>query len=334
MIEIEKRRGSWRCADSRVWCAGCIAAVLGATVAHAGPNGFNTSFARIEQGDIRHGGPARDGIPALSQPHYVDATDAVFLRPDDRVIGIAMGDDERAYPLRILVWHEVVNDVVGGRAIAITYCPLCDSVLVFDRTVAGETLEFGISGLLYNSNVLLYDRRARTGSESLWCQVEMRAVTGPAAERGLRLPLLPSELVRWDDWQRRHSGTRVLSPRTGYQRAYHGAAYAGYFGSEDLIFPVRKKTERPSRFRDKEPMVVVFTEGRARAYAVRDVVAEAKEGVLADRLGDRRISLVVGSAGDTLRAVAADGGAPPAVAYLFWFALSAMQPDVEIYSPP
>ena len=132
---------------------------------------FDVSNATIPVDQILPGGPGKDGIRALTDPGFDDADAAGWLKADDRVIGVTMGNESRAYPLRILDQHEIVNDVVADSPIAVTYCPLCDSALVFDRRVGDETLELGVSGLLYNSNVLMFDRRPKDAKESLWSQM-------------------------------------------------------------------------------------------------------------------------------------------------------------------
>ena len=111
------------------------------------------------------------GFPSLTNPKLLTVSEAIYLEDHDRVIGVRFGGEARAYPLRVLNWHEAVNDTVGAKAIAVTYCPLCDSSLVFDRDVGGEVREFGISGKLWNSNVLLYDRQKDSRQESLWSQL-------------------------------------------------------------------------------------------------------------------------------------------------------------------
>jgi hypothetical protein len=149
-------------------------------------NGFRVDGASIPVADIRHGGPPRDGIPAIDEPRFVSAAEARFLKPDDRVVGVVRGGVARAYPIAILNWHEVVNDRFGDEAVAVTFCPLCGTAMVFAAEAGGRQLQFGVSGLLYNSDVLLYNRQ----TESLWSQIMAEAVTGPM--QGTRLEFLPT----------------------------------------------------------------------------------------------------------------------------------------------
>jgi len=160
-------------------------ALYAAAILFAGPdlpaqvrNGFDLSNALVPVEEIHAGGPPRDGIPSIDEPRFQPAGEIRFLSDSDLVFGVGEGRDRRAYPLRILVWHELVNDVVGGRPLVISYCPLCGTAMAFDRRVRGRTLTFGVSGLLYQSDVLMYDRE----TESLWTQLGMEGVSGSFAD--------------------------------------------------------------------------------------------------------------------------------------------------------
>ena len=192
--------------------------------------GFPLRPALIPVADIRAGGPPKDGIPALSDPHVLPVDRIEFLKDQDLVIGVVIEGTARAYPLRVLDWHELVNDRIGETDILVSYCPLCRSALVFDRRVGGRVREFGVSGLLWNSNVLMFDRQKDPNQESLWSQGLMKAVTGPAAGEKLELTLLPSETVTWKDWKRRHPRTEALSNLTGHRRPYEKTAYEAALG--------------------------------------------------------------------------------------------------------
>jgi hypothetical protein len=195
----------------------------------------------IPEGDI-HALLPRDAIPALTDPKLETAKDASWLGDDARVVVVTRGRDVVGIPLRILDWHEVVNLTVGGEPVAVTYCPLCDSAAVFSRVVekksrAGEsrtsTLEFGVSGALYNSNVLMYDRQDR----GLWSQVAMQAVSGPLA--GTLLETWPVDIVRFAPFRAAHADAKIVSKDTGHNRDYGRSPYESYFGSERLMVPVR-----------------------------------------------------------------------------------------------
>ena len=299
------------------------------------PGSFDIENPIIPAEEIRSGGPPKDGIPALTDPSLVSAAGAGYLSDQDLVVGVNLDGETRAYPLRILVWHENANDTVGQTPIAVTYCPLCQSTMVFDRRVGGQTREFGISGLLYNSNVLLYDRQEDPKQESLWSQGELRAVSGPAAKAGLRLTLLPSDLTTWGDWKARHLDTQVLSLETGHRRSYGQDPYAGYFASDELMFPVAVKIETPDRYRNKELMAVVYTDHGNKAYAVDEVAkAAGPDGLLPDRIGELEVKVYYVKEGPSIRITAGPEELPVPVAYMYWFVLASMQANVPVYTLP
>lgn len=300
----------------------------------AGAGIFNVKDPVIPADAIRWGGPPKDGIPALADPAMVTAADASFMEDADLVVGVSIAGEARAYPLRILVWHEIANDTVGDTPVAVTYCPLCQSTMVFDRRIGGRTNEFGVSGLLYQSNVLMFDRREDPDEESLWSQGEMRAVAGPAAKKELTLSLMPSELTTWEDWRARHPETQVMSTLTGHFRDYNGSPYEGYFVDDHIMFPVKSELEKPERFRQKEMLAVVYADGAAKAYAVRDVERAAGEGgLLEDTIQAQAIRITHVPEGPSIRAADANSGETLPVAYMFWFVLSAMQPNIPVFEP-
>ena len=299
------------------------------------PNGFNLSHSIIPTDKILSGGVPKDGIPALTDPQMLEADEAEYMRPEDIVVGVSFDGESRAYPLRILSWHENVNDTVGGVPIAVSYCPLCRSSLVFDRRIGGSTREFGISGLLWNSNVLMYDRQRRSGKESLWSQVHMKAVTGPAAREGLTLKLLPSQLTSWREWRERHPDTTVLSKKTGYSRNYDVTPYTLYFSNDRIMFPANLLQKRPEGFMNKEPMIVVNVGDKWKAYAVRDVAAVVGEsGSLEDTVGGKKVRIIYSAESNNVRAELVGDKQEVPAAYMFWFALSSMLPEAEVYRPP
>lgn len=145
-------------------------------------NGFNLDRLTVPAEQILSGGPGRDGIPAILNPHFIDASKAKFLKGHDTVLGLIMNGKSRAYPIKILNWHEVVNDSIDGRKFVISYCPLCGSGMAFLSRSDKQTLTFGVSGLLYNSDVLMYDHQ----TESLWSQIRGKAISGTAAGTSLK----------------------------------------------------------------------------------------------------------------------------------------------------
>lgn len=182
------------------------------------------------------GGVLKDGIPALTNPELVAPDSATYLTDDELVFGVEINGDVRAYPLRILDWHEMFNDVIGGVPVSLAYCTLCGSGILFETTVEGRStpFTFGSSGLLYRSNKLMYDHQ----TESLWNQFTGRPVVGGLTGSGIELKTRPVTITTWGDWLARNPTTQVLSLNTGHRRDYTpGAPYADYFASPELIFP-------------------------------------------------------------------------------------------------
>ena len=191
---------------------------------------------RIEE--ITWGGVIKDGIPALVNATQILPAAADYITDDELVFGVAINGDARAYPLRILDWHEMFNDVVGGVPVALAYCTLCGSGILYDMRVEGfdEPFEFGSSGFLYRSNKLMYDQ----GTHSLWNQFTGRPVVGELTGSGIELKTLPVAITSWQNWLKKHPDSTVLSLDTGHLRDYSlGAAYSSYFNSPDLMFPAQ-----------------------------------------------------------------------------------------------
>ncbi len=181
----------------------------------------------------------RDAIPALTDPKLEPVAEAKWLPDDARIIAVTVGDETIGVPLRVLDWHEIVNLTIGGEPVAVTYCPLCDSATVFSRRVKQANgdpavLEFGVSGALFNSNVLMYDRR----DKGLWSQLGMQAVSGPLA--GTSLDMLPVRLVSAGAFRKAHAKASIVSRETGHQRDYGQSPYESYFAGEGLMVPVAK----------------------------------------------------------------------------------------------
>ena len=189
---------------------------------------------RLEE--IVWGGVVKDGIPALTNPDLLPTDEAGYLSDDELVFGVKINGDARAYPLRIMDWHEMFNDVIGGVPVSLAYCTLCGSGILFETAVPaqGEAFVFGSSGFLYRSNKLMYDQR----TYSLWNQFTGRPVVGPLAHSGIELKTRPVAITSWAAWRAANPATRVLSLETGHLRDYSpGAPYGDYFASPRLMFP-------------------------------------------------------------------------------------------------
>lgn len=194
----------------------------------------NWQLHTIDYDEILSGGPPRDGIPSIDNPLFISQDEAVaWLAGHEPIVAVALNGEARAYPLQILTWHEIVNDTVGGVPVIVTFCPLCNSAIVFERLVDGEPVTFGTSGLLRHSDLIMYDRQ----TESLWQQFTGEAIVGDQA--GNRLTFLPSSLISFDDFRAAYPEGMVLSRETGINRPYGQNPYAGYDtigGADPFLF--------------------------------------------------------------------------------------------------
>ena len=252
---------------------------------------------RLEE--IVWGGAWADAIPPLDKPKMIDADDADYLRDDDLVFGVAINGDLRAYPLRILGWHEMLNDRIGGVPVALAYCPLCGSGILYETQVEGfqEPLVFGSSGLLYRSNKLMFDRQ----TESLWHHLTGKPIGGPLYPGSVRLKTRPMAITQWSDWRERHPQTRVLALETGYTRNYDsGFVYHDYFARPDLLYPARAEDdETPTDVKPKSHVFGLQAAGAAKAWPL---AVFANRSVLNDMFAGEPIVLIGDEKGRTVRA--------------------------------
>jgi hypothetical protein len=291
------------------------------TASASSRNGFDISNATIPADEILAGGPPKDGIPALSDPKLIDALDATYLQPNDRVIGIELDGIARAYPISILNWHEIVNDQINDRQFAVTYCPLCGTGVAFSSKVAGKVTEFGVSGLLYNSDVLLYDRN----TDSLWSQIMGESVAGKLV--GEKLNPIPISHTTWRDWLARHPETRVLSTETGYFRDYDRNPYQGYEQSRQLFFSVNNRA--PDNYHPKEQVIGLEIDGVYKAYPFVELEKNGKSrfedtvnGITVTIDWDSVNQSVVLSNSDGVKIAGIQG---------FWFAWFAFHPETLVF---
>ncbi len=284
-------------------------------------NGFDLSNSSLPTEQILRGGPPRDGIPALSDPKLIAAGEADYLKPMSRIVGITLKGQSRAYPIAILNWHEIVNDNIDGQQFAITYCPLCGTAVAFDATIDGSPTEFGVSGLLYNSDVLLYDR----DTESLWSQILSVAISGERV--GKKLTLLPISHTTWRDWRERHPDTLVLSDDTGHYRDYQRDPYAGYEESRYTYFAVNN--EAPDYYHPKEIVVGLGIDGVYKAYPFIELDKQGKAR-FSDSVNGTRFNFDWDSANRSIT-ITNSSGQQVAGIQGFWFAWFAFHPDTEVY---
>jgi len=301
------------------------------TIQDSGGESFSTKEIMITDGtkhsvpldSILGGGPPKDGIPSIDNPKFVSTSDASkFLKDADPGIALILDGATRFYPFQILVWHEIVNDKINGRRVLVTYCPLCLSGIVFDPAVAGERVEFGTSGKLWNSNLVMYDRK----TDSLWSQILGEAIVGEMT--GTRLEVLPSDQIRFGDWRKLHPNGEVLSRDTGATRFYGQDPYGDYYVTPGTYFPVGKKDDRLG---DKDFVLGIVVNGKAKAYWPEAV---KKAGEIEDRFQDKTIVARYEKDIDAVRLFEKknDGALLRLNPFgAFWFSWAAAHPDTELY---
>ncbi|QLH07056.1 DUF3179 domain-containing protein [Nitrosopumilus ureiphilus] len=229
---------------------------------------------------IKGGGPPKDGIPSIDNPIFTNVRDSQFMSDSDTVIGLEINGEAKAYPIFILVWHEIVNDYVGGVPVAITYCPLCYTNQVFERVIDGQEVTFGTSGKLYNSNLLMYDRL----TESYWSQALGTAVKGELT--GYQLDLVPFDVITWGDWKKLHPDTKLLTTDTGYIRSYATDPYGNYYTEPRIMFPVEHSDDR---LHPKEIIIGFNEDGIFKAYKQNDIESEI---LINDSVGETPVMLI------------------------------------------
>jgi len=267
---------------------------------------FSTDFSihTIPYSEVLSGGPPKDGIPAIDSPNFVSASEAdEWLEDVEPVILIERNGDARAYPIQILMWHEIVNDEVGGEPVVVTFCPLCNTGIAFERSVNGQVLDFGTTGRLRNSNLIMYDRP----TETWWQQATGEGVAGELT--GTQLVFLPAAMISWEDFKAAHPDGLVLSRDTGFTRSYGNNPYAGYdnINSSPFLFRGETPDELPAMAR----VLTVELGGEAVAYP-NAVLKEMH--VVNDTISDEEL-VVIWEAGtasaldDSLFATSSDVGA-------------------------
>jgi hypothetical protein len=312
----------------------------------------------VSPDEIVSGGPPKDGIPSIDSPRFIRADEADFLRGEELVVGIFYRGVSKAYPHRILVWHEIVNDVVADEPISVTYCPLCYTATAYRRVLGGNVTTFGVSGKLYNSDMVMYDRL----TDTYWSQHLGIGIYGPLA--GVALERVQVYVMTWSKWRELHPDTLVLSTETGFSRPYGRDPYSpyGYYRSRDIWFPVKNLDDR---LHPKAIVHGVVIDGVAKVYEQRSI---ARVKVLNDevagqpvvivspleqyamaysrklgenlleftwedgRLVDTQTRSLWNMDGEAVSGPLKGGKLSPIVVYpAFWFAWSAFYPGVELY---
>lgn len=283
-------------------------------------NGFSLEKLAVPRDSIRPGGPERDGIRSVDAPEFVPPPEASWSPPPVSVIGLAEGGAAHAYPVHLMEYHQVVNDEVGGVAIALTYDPLTGVPKAFRRKIDGQTLTFGVSGLIYDAQFLLYDRE----TESLWAQYEGRAVAGPLA--GKRLDPLRVRQEPMGAWFQRHPNTVVLARPERKRIDYRTSPYERYWVSEKIPFPVQASDDR---YHPKEVVLGVRVAGGQRAYLGSILTAEG--GRIVDEIEGRKIRIAYDSESGTFMWEAPED---VSVTDAYWFAWKSFHPETEIWHDP
>ena len=251
---------------------------------------------KIRFEEIAWGGVTVGDLPPLDNPKLETAEAADYLLPDDLVFGVEINGDARAYPLRIMGWHEMFNETIGGVPVALAYCTLCGAGILFETKVEGRDTPFvlGSSGFLYRSNKLMYDRQ----TNSLWNQFTGRPVSGPLRDFGIELKIRPVVITSWAAWRAQHPDTKALSLETGHDRNYDsGAVYRKYFNSPDLMFPAIVRNEE--YLRRKDYVFGIRDVGAAKAWPL---AAFENERVINDAVGVRNVVLIGDPKTRTVRA--------------------------------
>lgn len=243
---------------------------------------FETDFSisAVPFDEILSGGPSRDGIPPIDNPQFVSVEEAdQWLDLREPVIRVSMDQSVKAYPIQILMWHEIVNDILGGTPIVVSFCPLCNTAIVFTRTVNGEVLDFGTTGRLRFSNLIMYDRQ----TESWWQQATGEGIIGSLT--GNKLNLLPGAMIAWEDFRNAYPEGLVLSRETGHNRPYGTNPYTGYDDIDNIPF-LYQGPETPGELSPVDRIFALDFDGETVAYPYR-VLAEIR--VINDRVGDQDV---------------------------------------------
>lgn len=276
--------------------------------------GYGADDIDADMDSVFQGCPQRDCIPSIDRPEFLKTTDVAYLDGDDIVLSLTHENVTRAYPTRILDRHEIVNDTFGATPVAVTYCPLCGSGLAFVRVLDGEEVQLGVSGLLHNNDLIMYDRK----TESLWQQITGQAIAGP--KRGSTLQSLPVTMNLWEEWKAANPGAEVLALPSGQQQ-YLKKTYGDYDTSDRLLFPV---ADQDARLHVKK--VIYGVETGELSIAVEDGWLK-KKGSWEHGINGKILRLEVDDAGGVAGSLE---GEPVSVHRMYWFAWYSFHPDTSL----
>lgn len=271
---------------------------------------------------IFSGGPPKDGIPSIDEPQFVSIEEAdQWIKQDGLGISLSIQGIARFYPNQITVWHEIVNDVIGSQPVLVTYCPLCGTGIVFDPTVKGESSEFGTTGKLWNSNLLMYDRK----TDSVWSQALGEAVVGELT--GYKLRLLPYDNVIYSEWKKEHPDGQVLSRDTGAIRDYTRDPYGNYYTNERLFFPVDNEDDR---YHPKEPTFGIELNGKTKVYPESELLKGPDQ--FTDTFAGVDLKISFDKTLKTIDIRRVDTNEEIVPFYGFWFSWISVHPESEVYT--
>jgi hypothetical protein len=279
----------------------------------------------IDPSKLVGGGPPKDGIPSIDSPKFETAKEAwSWLKSDDIVFGLVLSGESRAYPQKVLVWHEIVNDTVGDDPILVTYCPLCQTSIGFERKVDGVPVEFGVSGKLFNSNLVMYNRtNDKIKTESLWTQIGGEAIVGDFT--GKKLKKITLDTVTWKDWVEKHPETKALSRDTGFARNYDSDPYGDYYTQSGVIAPLENEDDR---LFEKAIVFGIELNGKTKAYPEEEL---KKNPEFEDSFAGKSLKITRSSDGSVrIKNLTDNKEIIPEIG--FWFSWAAFHPDTELYS--
>lgn len=246
---------------------------------------------RIRLDEVLWGGVVQDGIPPLRNPEMINVAEATYLDDDNIVFGIEINGDVRAYPKRILAWHEMFTDTIGGVDIAGVYCTLCGTVIPFKTEFKGKKYELGTSGFLYRSNKLMYDQATQT----LWSTTRGTPVIGPLVDQGIELEYEAVVTTTWGEWKKRHPNTTVLSLNTGHQRDYgEGVAYNEYFNTDNLMF---RTPFEDNRLKNKQEILALRFPASPKQQLAIDTDFLNKNPLYKNRIGAQKFIVLTDKSG-------------------------------------
>lgn len=274
--------------------------------------------AKIDLNKLRQGCPVKDCIPAIDSPKFISASEAEKLnqiKDEDVVFAISHKGVNRAYPQRILNWHEIINDEVADDPVLITFCPLCGTAIGYERPF---DTTFGVSGKLVNSNLVMYDRK----TDTLWQQLGGEAIVGELV--GQKLKPFPVDTLFWKDWKKLHPDTQVLSQETGYSRDYSYYPYGSYESDQSVYFPA--EGENDDRLHPKEIVWGIEINGKSKGYSDKKL---AEVGNLKDTVGGVNLNLTRNKEGQVR--ITKDDGSLVVPDRSMWFAWVSFHPDTELF---